>query len=98
MSDLIERLRCLDITMQFTGGQHPLITEAANRIEELEDDIAVAEENFKEQIKVHEKDRAEIEQLRAVYEAAKDAVEQNPPFVTLWLQDAVAAVEEANDE
>jgi hypothetical protein len=48
--------------------------------------------------------RDEIERLKKenkllndVYEAAKDAVEQNPPHVTLWLEDAVAALEESDD-
>jgi len=36
MSDLIKRLNDFDLTRQFTGGQHPLITEAADRIKQLE--------------------------------------------------------------
>ena len=36
MNDLIERLRDFDLTRQFTGGQHPLITEAADEIERLQ--------------------------------------------------------------
>jgi len=35
---------------------------------------------------------AENKRLRAVYEAAKDAVEQNPPYVTLWLEGEVEAI------
>ena len=66
MSDLIERLRNLDITRTFTGGQAPLITEAANEIERLEDDLAVALENYKTQREVHYKDRDRIERLEAL--------------------------------
>ena len=35
MSDIVERLRCLDITRQFSGGQHEVINAAIDEIERL---------------------------------------------------------------
>ena len=43
MNNLIERLRDFDLTRQFTGGQHPLITEAANEIERLTEAFDLAD-------------------------------------------------------
>ena len=43
MNNLIERLRDFDLTRQFTGGQHPLITEAADEIERLTEAFDLAD-------------------------------------------------------
>ena len=36
MTDIVERLRCLDITLQFSGGQHEVINAAIDEIERLQ--------------------------------------------------------------
>ena len=68
MSDLIERLRDFDLTRQFTGGQHPLITEAADEIERLQFIIAVYEKSFQGEI------YAENKALQAKVDALRDAL------------------------
>ena len=82
MTDLTERLRNLDITRQFSGGQLPLIEEAADEIERLKDELDAEryDSMFKDK---------EIERLRGVekkyrwlrsqasYEARHD---ENPPY------------------
>ena len=78
----------------FVGRQCKRIEQLEARIAELGGDLEVMR---LQRDATHVSRCPNCERLTAVYEAAKDAVEQSPPFVTLWLQDAVAAVEGKDD-
>ena len=89
MSDLIERL--------LGPGHNDLSAEAAEELESLTADLDKCREGSAIRTRINDKQVARIKLLEDVLESAKDQQRIDARFISLNLENAIAAADKDND-